>query len=395
VPTLRLDHAGGSTEVCVERFDLSPLPKATRTDEGFLRAPATRVARIGLQEYRRKDGTWQRELRLPEHVFEEESLASLDGKPIVHRHPESKVDASNARSLARGAGSSPRRDGDFLVADLTIYDADTIRAVERGDSEVSLGYTTVLVPIEGGVYRKDGDPFDGTRADFLQTRIRHNHFALLPRGRANEGTTDRPVRLRLDGEGNQLPADEGREDTMDEEIIINGQKFKVPAAVAAHMKAESKRADEAEKAFAEADDKAKSAEKKAGEQAARADEAEKKLQAAEQAKKDEAETGKQAARFALLKQAEQVTKKDAAELVKLADADLKKAIIQTQRPELKLDGKDAAYIDAAFDMLPKQDSARALRVPAQTTRTDSNESPLAKAYADRAKRLEPKEGAAS
>lgn len=242
----------------------------------------------------------------------------------------------------------------------------------------------MLVPIEGGVFKQDGHPFNGTRADFLQTRIVYNHIALLPRGRANEGTNDRPVRLRLDGAGNQMA--DRHEDTMDEEIIINGQKFIVPAAVAAQMKAEAKRADEAEKAYTEADDKSKAAEKKATEQTARADGAEAELKQFQAQKNDEAEAGKQAGRFALLKQAEQVTRKDAAELVKLDDDGLKRMILKSARPELKLDGKDPAYVDAAFDLLPKRDSASSLRVPARESagRNDQSESPLVKFYAERA-----------
>lgn len=370
------------------RCDLSPLPKAIRTDEGFLRAPATRVGRIGVQRYRRADGSWQRELRIPEEVFAAESMTSLDGKPVVHHHPAARVDASNARSLARGAAASTRRDEEFLATDLTVYDADTIRAAERGDSEISLGYTTVLEEIPGGVFRRDGHPLSGSEADYLQTRIRYNHVALLPRGRANEGTTDRPVRLRLDGEGNQLPADDGHEERMKlVKIKIDGVEYEVPEAVAAHVATESKRADEATELYTKADDKAKAAEKKAAEQSARADTAEAKLADVSKQKQDEAEVGKQSERYALLKQAEQVTKKKPEELLKLDSAGLKKAILVAERPDLKLDGKDAAYIDAAYDMRPKRDSASALRMlPQQATRGDSEESPLVKLRRERAEK---------
>lgn len=182
----------------VRRWDRLDRPRAERTPEGFLRALATPVARTGVLEYRRADGTIQRELRLPEHVFDAQSMASLDGKPVIHLHVP-RVDAANATQHVRGAVASPRQADDLLVADLTIYDGETIAAAERGDSELSSGYNTVLVPIPGGVFRQDGHAFDGTSADFLQTEIVHNHIALLPRGRANEGRMDRPVRLRLDG----------------------------------------------------------------------------------------------------------------------------------------------------------------------------------------------------
>ena len=60
-------------------YETSP---AEKTAEGFLiaRAPLTSV---GVFTYRNADGTPRRELRLPEEVFSEESLATLKLKPLT------------------------------------------------------------------------------------------------------------------------------------------------------------------------------------------------------------------------------------------------------------------------------------------------------------------------
>ena len=47
-----------------------------RTNEGFLRGRAI-VTSIGVFTYKRKDGTIQRELRLPEEVFSPSTLNSM------------------------------------------------------------------------------------------------------------------------------------------------------------------------------------------------------------------------------------------------------------------------------------------------------------------------------
>lgn len=398
----------------VSRVDVGVLPPATRTDEGFLSAPSTRIARVGVQEYRRADGSVQRELRLPEYVFEEKSLASLNGKPVCRDHPRSGVDATNARDLARGTVTAPRQDGEFLSADLTIYDGETIRAVERDESEVSCGYKTRLVPIVGGVFNQPGSRFDGARADFLQTRIRHNHVAVLPRGRANEGIKDRPVRIRLDGEeqdvfrldgdGNQVFSGEslifsvskGKQDSQMAMIKISGVEYDVPDEVAAYCHAMEAKLGGMAEDKADAVTKRDAALKRAAEQEARADEAEQRASALEQEKRDAIEAARGVDRFALLKQAELHVKRPMSELVRMDDADLRRTILSSKCPKLNLKDKDDAYIaarlDSELDLEKAKNSASDLRTPIRV-RQDSDESPYLKAFADReAKRAEIRQG---
>lgn len=222
----------------VQRFDRSPLlPRAELTPEGYLYAPATRIAAVGRQVYTRLDGREGVELRTHEELSDPESLATLRGKPLVHRHPKDKwVNALNFRGLAVGTISEPRLDGDYLVADVLVCDAATVAAVQAGERELSCGYHARLLPT-GGVFRMDGHPLDGTACDRLQTRLRYNHVAIEPRGRANDARADRPVQIRLDASDNQIEDDGPREDPPMpmKKITINGAEHDVDEQVAAYI----------------------------------------------------------------------------------------------------------------------------------------------------------------
>lgn len=478
----RADDVAGPGEIDVNRSDLCALPPSTRTDEGFLRAPATRVGRTGVQEYRLIDGTIQRELRLDEHVLDPVSLATLEGKPVTLGHPNGRVDAKNARELARGNVNNPRAEGFFLTADLTIYDEETIASIEAGAGELSVGYRTRLIPIVGGVFHQAGHRFDGTKADYLQTRVRGNHVAVLPRGRANEGLPDRPVRIRmdgsedemrLDGEGNQIVEREdapkttaqfddlpdaafavirkgGKKDSqgktvprslralphhtaavkdpndnstvdrahlrnalarLDQTDLTPQERTKARAHLEKHAKSvlssykentdmaiikidgvEHEVSDEVSAAWSKLQAHADAATKKASEQEAKTDAAEQKLAALEQATADASEAERGVDRFALMKQAEGLVKRPLAELVRLDDAGLRRAILAAKCPKLKLDGKDDSYVAAYLDR--ENDAEKAVKNSAselrsgssRISRVDSGESPLLKAFADRTAR---------
>ena len=152
-------------------------PHIDRTPEGFLICRDVPVARTGSQRYLARemqlDGDPERLIdvnRHPEDVFEPATLASLEGKPVTDGHPAEGVTAENYSSYTKGHIQNVRRDGDFIVADLLIYDASLASDIENGvKREVSCGYTCNYVP-------------DG--AGYKQSKIRCNHLAVVPRGRA-------------------------------------------------------------------------------------------------------------------------------------------------------------------------------------------------------------------
>lgn len=149
----------------------------TESPEGYLICHDVPIARTGLQEYLARelalDGDPERVInvdRRPEDVFEDAALASFEGKPVTDGHPSENVGPENYAAYQKGHVQNVRRKGEYIVADLYINDAGLADQVRNGvKREVSCGYLCDYVP-DGAGYR--------------QTKIRGNHVAVVPRGRA-------------------------------------------------------------------------------------------------------------------------------------------------------------------------------------------------------------------
>lgn len=152
-------------------------PHIVNTPEGFLICKDVPIARTGPQDYLARelmlDGDPDRLVtvqRHPEDVFEEATLASFEGKPICDGHPPENVGPENYAAYTKGHVQNVRRDGEYIVADLYINDANLANEVRNNvKREVSCGYLCNYVP-DGAGYR--------------QERIRGNHVAVVPKGRA-------------------------------------------------------------------------------------------------------------------------------------------------------------------------------------------------------------------
>lgn len=152
-------------------------PHLVDTPEGFLICKDVPIARTGPQDYLARelmlDGDPDRLVtvqRHPEDVFEEATLASFEGKPICDGHPPENVGPENYAAYTKGHVQNVRRDGDYIVADLYINDANLANEVRNNvKREVSCGYLCNYVP-DGSGYK--------------QSRIRGNHVAVVPKGRA-------------------------------------------------------------------------------------------------------------------------------------------------------------------------------------------------------------------
>lgn len=174
-----------------QRFDSIPLSDTYFTPEGYL-IDNPILTRVGIFEYHNPDGTIRRELRLPEEVFAAESLASYKGKPVILTHEAGLVDVDNVQQEHIGTILSEGvQDGDNVRAQIVIHDAESL---SYGLRELSLGYTQT--PDETpGVW--NGQPYDA-----IQRNIQINHLALVEKARAGE-----QARLNIDGEeqgGNQM-----------------------------------------------------------------------------------------------------------------------------------------------------------------------------------------------
>ena len=152
-------------------------PNKTETVEGYLICRNVPIARTGPQEYLARelmlDGDPDRVIavdRLPEDVFEQATLASFEGKPVTDGHPPENVGPENYAAYQKGHVQNVRREGDYIVADLYINDANLASDIQNGvKREVSCGYLCNYEPAGAG---------------YRQTHIRGNHVAVVPKGRA-------------------------------------------------------------------------------------------------------------------------------------------------------------------------------------------------------------------
>ncbi len=203
----------------VERLDSIPLGDTYWTDEGYL-VDKPIVTSVGIFEYANKDGSIRRELRLPEHVFAKESLASYRGKPVILTHRAGTVDKDNVdREHIGTILSDGIQDGDDVRAEIIIHDTDVIQ--KSGLRELSLGYSLDLDETPG--------TWNGQHYDAVQTNIRINHLALVNKARAGE-----QARLNIDSrdeisEGG-APMDKNKDNLTPEELEEAIKQFKAKRA---------------------------------------------------------------------------------------------------------------------------------------------------------------------
>lgn len=148
----------------------------TEKETGFLYCKNSILGHVGVQAY---NGY---EVNMPDKkvvyvrrnavdVFDEDSLASIEGKPVTLNHPDEMVTSKNFKKYTVGFVKNVRQDGDNIVGDLVINDMDAIEKVMSGElKDLSLGYTAKLVPTDEG--------------DLIQKNIVANHVAIVGEGRA-------------------------------------------------------------------------------------------------------------------------------------------------------------------------------------------------------------------
>lgn len=307
----------------VRRHDVLRLDKVLRTPEGYLDASGN-LTKCGVFQYTNSDGSSRLELRLPEHVFEETSVKSFDGKPLTLFHPPVSLDAGNVSQYITGVVVGPHKseDGEHMRARILVHRKDAIDAIDSGIRELSNGYDTTLVPIPGGVYKMpDGKEI---KADFLQTKIEGNHIAIVPKGRA--GST-----ARLDAADNQI--EEEKEDTMD---------LKEALAEIANLKAKIASDTKANQDASEAE-----AERLRGENET----------LKTQIKKQEEDRAKER-KDALLERVAPLTKKTVNDLSTLDEDALMREALKVTSPELKTDSWTSAKLQGAFEMAMVEESKR-------------------------------------
>lgn len=171
------------------RLDSIPITETYFTEEGyFVDNPI--VTSVGIFEYKNPDGSIRRELRLPEHVFAEESMQSYKGKPVIITHDVGYVDSNNVEDEIIGTIlSDGYKDGDNVRAEIIIHNTEAMKKSKL--RELSLGYDLTLDETPG---EWNGQPYDA-----VQTNIVINHLALVKEARAGE-----QARLNIDGKNQNI-----------------------------------------------------------------------------------------------------------------------------------------------------------------------------------------------
>lgn len=329
----------------VKRFDNGAIGKVERTDQGYLRCDG-RLTRTGVFTYRLDNGTVRRELRLPDEVFNADSVSSFRLAPLTNDHPSEALSSANTRNFQVGTVVDPRRSDAFIESEIQITDADAIKAVEGGKRELSCGYTCDLEFSPGTTSGIEGVP-DGLKFDAIQRNIRGNHVAVVHRGRAGRDSS-----LRLDADDaieinhNQGPPPG---DPAMMKIKIDGIDVEVPEQSAQIIEKRLARADEAEKALTEAKAdaskeraRADSAEEKAKEAAEKLDAAQSDDRVREQVKQ----------RLDLERSAAAVLGSEA-KIDEMNDLDIMRAVVvkcsRSDDIAERIKDADAVYLRARFD----------------------------------------------
>jgi hypothetical protein len=344
-----------------------------RTNEGFLKGRAI-VTSIGVFTYKRKDGTVQRELRLPEEVFSEKTLNSMKLKPVTLNHPTELVTTDNADKLQVGSlGDNPSwtkdwehrnweeiTDGINCAIDMIITHKDAVDAVINGKQALSMGYTCDLEMAE------PGSCWCGIEYDFIQRNIRYNHCAIVDSARAGDNAK---IELRADSEDAVLEDivfkkhDGGTQ--MLKKINLDGIDYEAEAEVIKALQRADEKAKKAEedaceqkkamdKKVADLEDKEKELEKRISELEAERDTAKEKADSAEKELEEVKKTSLDsktidAAVNAKMELLQNAAKANVEVKADMSDMDIKKAVIASQFPNAKFDGKDDVYIQARYD----------------------------------------------
>lgn len=334
--------------------DSVTLGDARVNDSGYLEANA-RTARVGVQQYLgievgKPEMSIVNVYRDEREVFSKASLDTFSKIPITNDHPAEMVTANNWRDLAVGTtGDEVLRDGEFLKIGLKITDAATVKAIQSGKRELSVGYTTDLI-------WEDGTAADGTPYQAKQASIRANHIAVVDRGRAGsevrigDGAGDGASAPKQWGATPVITDADTKEGLMADNlrtVMVDGLSVSVTDQGAQAIEKLTKDRDTAKQALSDA------ATKHAEALAAKDAEIAKKdaeIDATKAKILSDADLDKRVQdRADLIATAGKIAKD--VKTAGLSDAAIRKAVVTAKLGDAALAGKSDAYIDARFDIL--------------------------------------------
>lgn len=322
----------------VSRFDYAKL-KAVRTDEGYIQDTPV-ISRTGVFEYMNPDGSIRRELRLPEEVFNKDSLESLKGKPITSLH-KGLITSKNVTAVSIGTvlSEGKQHSDSELAADIVIHKPE-----DMGDMrELSLGYVCDL-EYSSGVWQNE-------KYDAIQRKIRYNHLSVVERGRAG-------AIARLNMDGSEIQSINIEDKKMSKLRLDNNIEYDAaPEVIAAYTKLKQ----DSETVKADLTTKLDEAKGKADSLQAKVDSFDSQLKKArEDAKAELAERAKLEAKAAEFK----------VDCAGKTDNEIKIAVIKTCDPKFDATDKSDAYIQARFDVAEEMRSDDAMAKQRQAGKTE-------------------------
>ncbi|CAM2949065.1 MULTISPECIES: DUF2213 domain-containing protein [Enterococcus] len=320
----------------VIRYDKAFIKDFKETDEGYLTITACPITRPGVFPYRRTDGGLSMEAKLPDELFSKTTVLSANAKPMTDDHPTEPVTAANYNKYSKGMTHNDAHvlDNKLLVS-FTITDAETIKKINDGKRELSIGFQADVTK-ETGVY-------NGMQYDSVQRNMQINHIAIVDEGRAGH-----EVAIRGDSAAFMI-------DTKDKQtggsnmpkLIIDSKEYEVDPVVKANYDAMQAKLDASEQ-------RSSNVEKVEGERDAlqsQVDNLTKELQTAkENSLTGDALDKRVQARVELVSAAKKFLG-DSVDLVGKTDRQIKEAVITKTNSNFKGDGKSDDYINAYFDSM--------------------------------------------
>jgi hypothetical protein len=166
---------------------LIALDKSVRNKDidGHLRIEKSNISKATVNPYQGKEIPDYQKLDLdPERFYNllrdpdelKKAVESFKGKPVLREHMPITAEAHRPDLAVGAIGSNVTYSHPYLVADIIIWDAKAIKAIEDGTAkELSCGYRYEPF-MKSGEY--EGQPYDG-----IMTNIQANHLALVENGR--------------------------------------------------------------------------------------------------------------------------------------------------------------------------------------------------------------------
>lgn len=199
------------------RYDTALISKISKDpNTGFLHAKNVPIARVGVFPYRTVNDDVVMEAKLPTELLSDSTVESANNKPITDGHPSQLVTADNSRELMKGfTAENAHVDGDMVKVDMTITDANLIKEIGDGKEELSIGFKTEVVPVQG--------EYQGVHYDSVQKNIQINHVAVVDKGRAGHS-------VRITGDSAEMVLEDKGESMETTKVMLDGANITVAMA---------------------------------------------------------------------------------------------------------------------------------------------------------------------